>query len=86
MWCCSLPWTTAHTPQKYISLGGKFTLSDDSHGIDQVGTNYPRALTYLESLGVTHLWTFERVPTSDGKAELKERSVAISAVWESLKM
>lgn len=51
-----------------------------------MGTNYTRALTYLESLGVTHLWTFERVPTADGKAELKERSVAISAFRESLKM
>lgn len=73
-------------PQKYLSLGGKFTLSDDSHAIDQVGTNYPRALTYLESLGVTHLWTFERVPTGDDKATLNEKSVAISAIRESLKM
>lgn len=43
-------------------MGGKFTMSDDSHGIAQVATNYSRALTYLESLGVTEVWTFRRTP------------------------
>lgn len=35
-------------------------MSDDSHGIAQVATNYSRALTFLESLGVKYVWTFER--------------------------
>lgn len=65
-------------------MGGKFTLSDDSHGIDQLATNYPRALTYLESLGVTDLWTFERAAQEDGTSALREKSVAISAIRESL--
>ncbi|KAI0150364.1 Polymerase/histidinol phosphatase-like protein [Xylariaceae sp. FL1272] len=46
--------------EKWISLGGRFTLSDDSHGIVQVGTNYSRALDFLASLNVTTLWTFEK--------------------------
>ncbi|KAI1267124.1 histidinol-phosphatase [Xylariaceae sp. FL1019] len=46
--------------EKWISLGGRFTLSDDSHGIAQVGTNYGRALDYLASLNVTTLWTFRK--------------------------
>lgn len=48
--------------QAWLALGGRFTLSDDSHGIAQVATNYGRALAYLESLGVTEVWTFERIP------------------------
>ncbi|KAI1755262.1 histidinol-phosphatase [Xylaria castorea] len=48
--------------EKWLSLGGKFTLSDDSHGIAQLGTNYGRALDFLSSLDVTTLWTLRREP------------------------
>ncbi|KAL7961338.1 polymerase/histidinol phosphatase-like protein [Trichoderma compactum] len=46
--------------EEWLRLGGKFTMSDDSHGIAQVATNYSRALTFLESLGVDQVWTFQR--------------------------
>ncbi|KAK4074545.1 uncharacterized protein Triagg1_5141 [Trichoderma aggressivum f. europaeum] len=46
--------------EEWLKLGGKFTMSDDSHGIAQVATNYSRALTFLESLGVQQVWTFQR--------------------------
>lgn len=48
------------TSQKWLSLNGKFTLSDDSHGIAQVGTNYGRALDFLSSLNVNTVWTLRR--------------------------
>jgi len=71
-------------------LGGKFTFSDDSHGIAQVATNYIRGLDYLESLGVSELWTFERTPHPgvDGgaKATLTEKSVSIAEFRGSLKV
>lgn len=75
-----------HLIQKYLSLGGKFTLSDDSHGISQVATNYTRALTYLESLGITELWTFERIVQEDGTGILREKAVAFSDIRQSLKV
>lgn len=63
-------------------MGGKFTMSDDSHGIDHVATNYSRALTYLESLGVTELWTFRRTThpgLEDGqRAVLEEVAVPVA--------
>ena len=43
-----------------MSLGGKFTLSDDSHGVAQVGLNFERVKTYLENVGVETLWHLER--------------------------
>ncbi|UKZ56793.1 hypothetical protein TrVGV298_010634 [Trichoderma virens] len=46
--------------EEWLQLGGKFTMSDDSHGIAQVATNYSRALSFLESLGVEQVWTFQR--------------------------
>ncbi len=69
-------------------MGGKFTFSDDSHGIAQVATNYLRGLDYLESLGVQEVWTFEREPASDAgeKARLKEKSVTLSGFRESLQL
>lgn len=75
-------------------MGGKFTMSDDSHGIAQVATNYPRALDYLESLGVREVWTFERPPSDpDGtttkgteKAPLVEKSVSLDEFRRHLKL
>lgn len=65
-------------------MGGKFTMSDDSHGIAQVATNYSRALTYLESLGVKEVWTFRRSPHpglgsgGSSRATLEEIAVPIT--------
>ncbi|KAJ4212501.1 hypothetical protein FSOLCH5_002708 [Fusarium solani] len=46
--------------EEWIKMGGKFTFSDDSHGIVQVATNYARTVAYLESLGVQEVWTLQR--------------------------
>lgn len=48
-------------------MGGKFTFSDDSHGIAHVATNYARGISYLKSLGVDQVWTFRRCPSSAAK-------------------
>jgi histidinol-phosphatase (PHP family) len=63
-------------------MGGKFTLSDDSHGIAQVGTNFGRAIEYLESLGVKEVYTFERnVSTeSSGEKSLSLNGVPLASV------
>ncbi|RDA91042.1 hypothetical protein CP533_2553 [Ophiocordyceps camponoti-saundersi (nom. inval.)] len=59
--------------QKWLSMGGKFTMSDDSHGIAQVATNYARGISYLESLGVESVWTLDRQ-----NATLREKSVPLA--------
>ena len=33
-------------------MGGRFTLSDDSHGIDQVGLNYDKVLDCVKKVGI----------------------------------
>lgn len=45
--------------EAFLEMGGKLTLSDDSHGLVQVGTNYERAFEYLGSLGVEELWVLD---------------------------
>lgn len=56
-------------------------MSDDSHGIAQIATNYSRALTFLESLGVEQVWTFQRQDHPEAgentKAALSDVSVSL---------
>lgn len=70
-------------------MGGKFTFSDDSHGIAQVATNYARMVTYLESLGVQEVWTFKRTPHPgiEGvkKAKLEDISIPLAVFRESFR-
>ncbi|KAK1244561.1 hypothetical protein MKX07_003360 [Trichoderma sp. CBMAI-0711] len=67
--------------EKWLQLGGKFTMSDDSHGIAQVATNYSRGLAFLESLGVEHVWTFQRQnhpeAGEDARATLDDVAVSL---------
>ncbi|KAI1431210.1 histidinol-phosphatase [Xylaria sp. CBS 124048] len=81
------PYPCRAIAKEWLSLGGKFTLSDDSHGIAQVGTNYGRALDFLSSLDVTTLWIFRREPRSEEypvdkplKAKLTEVAISVDEV------
>ena len=41
--------------QVFRRMGGRFTMSDDSHGIDQIGTNYPRMLAFIHQAGIQQI-------------------------------
>lgn len=56
-----------------INRGGRLCLSDDSHGVAQVGLNYKKTLEYLESLGAEELWFLTR---RDGKVEAQKITLA----------
>ncbi|KAI0014717.1 histidinol-phosphatase [Xylariomycetidae sp. FL0641] len=78
------PYPGRAVAEEWLRLGGRFTLSDDSHGIAQVGTNYARALDFLASLGVGSVWTFRRESSSvaddDAKATLVDVEVPLDRV------
>jgi histidinol-phosphatase (PHP family) len=83
------PYPARPIAEEWLKMGGKFTMSDDSHGIAQVATNYLRALDYLESLGVTEVWTLERELHWEGqsgtkKTPLREKSVTLTEFRECL--
>ena len=44
----------------FVAKGGRFTLSDDAHGIDQVGTHFSKALDFAESLPIQTLAYLQR--------------------------
>ncbi|KAF5137135.1 putative histidinol-phosphatase [Metarhizium anisopliae] len=82
------PYPCRAISEEWIKMGGEFTMSDDSHGIAQVGTNYSRGLSYLERLGVRNLWTFERQPhpgvAVSTKATLSDKAVPIDVFRQHL--
>ncbi|BGP24874.1 histidinol-phosphatase [Rhodotorula toruloides] len=53
-------WSTAYPGVEVFDLilskGGRFTLSDDSHGPHAVGLHYDRAYAYLRERNVQELW------------------------------
>ncbi|RYO86452.1 hypothetical protein DL766_003095 [Monosporascus sp. MC13-8B] len=70
--------------EEWLKHDGKFTLSDDSHGIAQVGTNYARALDFLSSLGISSIYTLERNhhpgTPNDQKSTLSTKEVSIASI------
>lgn len=63
--------------QLIISLGGRFTLSDDSHGPQAVGLHYDRAYNYLRERNVEQLWYL--APAKEGE-EGRSRGVVARPV------
>ncbi|GAA6058521.1 hypothetical protein JCM10212_006960 [Sporobolomyces blumeae] len=55
-----------------LSRGGRFTLSDDSHGPQAVGLHYDRAYEYLEDRGVRELWYLAPKPSMSQSGDLKQ--------------
>lgn len=50
--------------QKFLDMGGRFTLSCDSHGVEQVGLNYAKALERnVLRAGISELYYL--APTTD---------------------
>lgn len=79
------PYPARPIAEEWLKMGGKFTMSDDSHGIAQVATNYGKALDYLEGLGVKEVWTFQKGCSPNGQNnELKEVSITLEQFRESL--
>jgi len=62
-------WPTAYPGDDVAEVimlhGGRFALSDDSHGPHAVGLNYRKTREYLMRIGVQELWALERTNVSN---------------------
>lgn len=73
------PYPKGEICEEFLKMGGKFTLSDDSHGIAQVGTNYVKAFDFLESVRIGELWTFDKGENGDlGEKAVKLQDIRLS--------
>jgi histidinol-phosphatase (PHP family) len=55
-----------------LKRGGGFALSDDSHGVDHVATNYGRIPAFLAETGITHLYAMQRVQSTTAENPASE--------------
>lgn len=53
------PYPNAEISKEFLVLGGQFTLSDDSHGIDHIGSDYRELLRFAEKVGITQITFLE---------------------------
>jgi len=68
----------------FMKMGGRFTLSDDSHGVEQVGTNYGRCLEFVERIGLERICWLEpgEIVGEEGENRLDSTIVRETSVAE----
>ncbi|KAI9367024.1 Polymerase/histidinol phosphatase-like protein [Aspergillus egyptiacus] len=66
----SEPYPKGEICEEFLARGGRFCLSDDSHGLDQVGLNYHRVLEFVDKVGIS---TLHYLDLADGKTPLDAR-------------
>ncbi|KAA8650100.1 hypothetical protein EYZ11_001288 [Aspergillus tanneri] len=57
------PYPKREICKEFLARGGRFCLSDDSHGLDQVGLNFHRVLAFAEEVGIS---TIHYLDLTDG--------------------
>jgi histidinol-phosphatase (PHP family) len=66
--------------QAFLAMGGKFTLSDDSHGIDQVGLNYRKTLDCVKRAGIGNLYYLAHITDATPEHDARFRGVGFKAI------
>lgn len=71
--------------QEFKGMSGRFTLSDDSHGMDQVGLNYRRVLECIKEAGLSEVYCLAHatdvMPAHDRRfGEVGWRSISIAGL------
>jgi len=67
-----------------VKHGGKFGLSDDSHGKHAVGLNYGRLADYLKVSGITEIYCLSRCVGEEGGVDArKTRPVVVNGDWRA---
>jgi histidinol-phosphatase (PHP family) len=61
--CEAHGWIDSDRSQEFGARGGRFCLSDDSHGVDQVALNFHRVLEFLSRADISTLHYLQLEPT-----------------------
>ncbi|KAI9774548.1 MAG: histidinolphosphatase [Geoglossum simile] len=79
----SEPYPNAEISKVFLEKNGRFTLSDDSHAVDQVMLNYDRVLQFVRKIGISTLHFLERGETgSDSRFPKMSISGMPTSEWE----
>ncbi|KAF2098586.1 histidinol phosphatase [Rhizodiscina lignyota] len=76
----SEPYPQVEICQEFLAMNGQFTLSDDSHGVEQVGLNYDRVLDAIRKAGIQQICFLERQGEEprDGFGALPTAAISLS--------
>ena len=71
--------------QVFLKMGGRFTLSDDSHGVEQVGQNFHLVKQMIKRAGIAELFFLEKGPeTKDQRfPNVSDRSITVEQLLHS---
>ncbi|KAF2423472.1 histidinol-phosphatase [Tothia fuscella] len=72
------PYPTIEISKEFLKLKGRFTLSDDSHSLDQIGFNYSRVLAAIQRIGITQLYYYGTCQKRAGAVNSTDGFVATS--------
>ncbi|GAB7339659.1 hypothetical protein MBLNU457_6242t1 [Dothideomycetes sp. NU457] len=86
------PYPRAEICDAWLKMKGRVVLSDDSHGISHIGTNYGKSLQFMKTTGISEVYYFEKTSVAS-KGRLNEtvtRSISIAELenhkyWQSMK-
>ncbi|KAI4161122.1 MAG: hypothetical protein LQ342_005159 [Letrouitia transgressa] len=73
------PYPKSEICKEFMKMNGGFTLSDDSHSINQIGTNYGGLLAFAKELGIPAITYFDK-----GSQTLDRRFPGVSTKTVSL--
>ncbi|KAJ8083123.1 hypothetical protein PM082_008992 [Marasmius tenuissimus] len=78
-------WETAYPGEEDLHMivaeGGRFALSEDSHGPHAVGLNYGRMAEYLKAQNITEIWHLQRPQASVHNGRCLE-AVKLPSDWK----
>ncbi|KAL1988606.1 hypothetical protein VTN96DRAFT_9001 [Rasamsonia emersonii] len=79
----SEPYPKAEICKEFLAMNGRFCLSDDSHGVPQVGLNYHRVLDFIDQVGILtihylDLSTAEETGTDSRFPRTQIRSISVA--------
>ncbi|KAI9833887.1 MAG: hypothetical protein M1819_003396 [Sarea resinae] len=74
----SEPYPKREICEAFRDLGGRFTLSDDSHAPEQVGLNYHRVLQHLKTCGIETVYYLHR-DDDDGSTSTSTSTSAVTS-------
>jgi histidinol-phosphatase (PHP family) len=64
----------------FLRLGGAFVMSDDSHGIDQIGTNYGKLLAFIQRAGIEEI---QYIDPSGVRSDVRFSSAGFASIATS---
>lgn len=59
------PYPQGEICREFLKMGGRFCLSDDSHGADQVGLNFKRVMEFVQRVGIRELYYLQLADRND---------------------